>query len=451
MVVFIMLLSMGAGIVAETSDLNPEEGNSIETQPEEEKDKEQESEEQINQVEEVVVEEPGEEAEQESQEQVQEEQNSDNQSHEEGLDKSESLSEESPTLPTEETLEYSSDTEVYLLKNVRSSNDKTAAVLAWMYDQDTYLAVISEYEIKNVKYMDREVDYTTDRAKDNNCKLIVGSNNYGTVAHFNEKYEAGVKIDEEKSLWSIIIIKGQTLTSPFKLTIKVKDGDGHGYNIDEEPFHINKFLQVYHKYGDESPILDKDQSTKLDEDNCYRVSPKYENNRTTYKLVDIQVIHNGESIGEGVLNEEGFLVGEVTPITVVGKGNKEYDSASAIIIFIYENPDSGDNGSLTIKNVLKNPKPGDKSKKFDIFIDGPNEKVYTVSLSHREAETLTGLQYGTYIIKEIVPMNFENLSGSEITVVIDEDNPNGKVEIKNQRSNSGWFYDEDSKIFKVGS
>lgn len=349
-IVFIILLSMGAGIFAETTDLNQNEENLMDIQPEERKLEEQGSEKQISQDKEVVVEESREEAEQESQEQVQEEQKSDNDNHEES-DRTDSLLEDTSIQTTVEKLDYPSDTSVFQL-DIRSNSGHTRVVLAWMYEGDTYLGVISLKEIKKVIYENSSVDLNKDtikRAVDRNCQLVVNNINYGSIDAFADKTN---KFNKHHR-WSVIKIKGQTLFSPFKLTIKVDSGNGHGHNIIDQTITCKQ--------------------------------PEY--------------------------------------------------------------------GSLTITNLLINPTVKDKKKKFDIFIYGPEGKVYTVTLAHKESVTLKGLQYGKYTIKEMVPMNFKNIRGNEKIVEINDEQPNNKVVIKNQRLNYGWFYDDDfiEKTIEVGS
>ena len=204
---------------------------------------------------------------------------------------------------------------------------------------------------------------------------------------------------------------------------------------------------MYHQYDKESPILDRKQSGVLDDEFRYKVQPQYDRDGMVYQLIDIKVIYNGEEqsdIGKDNL-VYGYLIGQVSK-----ENNGEQTNISVKIIFIYE---KADKGSLTLINRLEEPEMGDIDRKFDIFIYGPKGKVYTVSLAHEESETLKDLPYGEYKIKEIVPMNFENISSSEIKVEIDNNTPYKQIEIKNQRRNSGWFYHEDliEKTIEVGS
>jgi len=442
MIVFIMILSMGASIFAETTDLNSGEGNPIETQPEEGKQEEQGSEKQISQDKEAVVEVPREGAEQESQVQGQEEQKSDNDNHEES-DRIDPLLEGSSIQSTVEKLEYKSDTHVFQLDNIKSNNDLTLAVLAWMYKEDTYLAVISHEEIEGIIYQNDRVNIKEDtikRAVNSDCNLVVNDFAYGPITNFAEP-----KNLNNHSRWSVIKIEGKPLTFPFKLTIEVESGGPH--NINDKEVHVDKLLQVYHQYDKESPILDRKQSGVLDDEFRYKVQPQYDRDGMVYQLIDIKVIYNGEEqsdIGKDNL-VDGYLIGQVSK-----ENNGEQTNISVKIIFIYE---KADKGSLTLINRLEEPEMGDIDRKFDIFIYGPKGKVYTVSLAHEESETLKDLPYGEYKIKEIVPMNFENISSSEIKVEIDNNTPYKQIEIKNQRRNSGWFYHEDliEKTIEVGS
>ena len=59
--------------------------------------------------------------------------------------------------------------------------------------------------------------------------------------------------------------------------------------------------------------------------------------------------------------------------------------------------------------------------------------------------TLAGLKYGEYTIEEIVPMNFTQKSISSKTITLNMQNKISTVTITNERTNDGWFYDDDRK------
>ncbi|MFY9279457.1 MAG: hypothetical protein WAO47_07740 [Caldicoprobacterales bacterium] len=456
--IFFILFSMGAGVLAETqdgiieedevTDVQYNEGKSQiqEEEPEEDR-QEEELEEDRSEDKTVATQESEEDMTNQSQDQEQENQKSDSENHEGNLDRiDDSLLDDSSPLSSEKKLEYNSDTPVFRLDKVTSDSGKTLTALAWMYGGNTYLAVIPSKEITEVIYENNKVNINEDtikRAETKDCKLEVNKNTYGCT-DFGDNNNFN-----DKSRWSVIKIEGQTLISPFKLTIKVKkDKDNEtGNDIVEKNVHVDRLLQVYHKYG-EILVLDKAQSGLLNNQFGYRVSPQYKNEKDgiDYELVDIEVVYNGEeqtNIGISDL-KDGYLEGQVPTIKLKGKGKKdEYDSASAKITFIYKQPDNVDKGSITITNILKDPENKDMDREFDFFICGPQKKIYTVSLKHEESVTLEDLQYGEYTIKEIVPMNFKNKSGNLIEVNINNHSPHISVTIENQRRNSGWFYHED--------
>ncbi|MCF6465839.1 Cna B-type domain-containing protein [Clostridium sp. Cult2] len=100
-------------------------------------------------------------------------------------------------------------------------------------------------------------------------------------------------------------------------------------------------------------------------------------------------------------------------------------------------------GEITITKYVEDfdsDKDGDR--KFYIFIYGPGDKVYTLSLSHGESNTITGLVTGKYRIEEVVPMNYElvSISPSEITLTFESNEATATV--TNKRTNDGWFWDD---------
>ena len=115
---------------------------------------------------------------------------------------------------TVEKLEYKSDTHVFQLDNIKSNNDLTLAVLAWMYKEDTYLAVISHEEIEGIIYQNDRVNIKEDtikRAVNSDCNLVVNDFAYGPITNFAEP-----KNLNNHSRWSVIKIEGKPLTFPFK-------------------------------------------------------------------------------------------------------------------------------------------------------------------------------------------------------------------------------------------
>lgn len=102
-------------------------------------------------------------------------------------------------------------------------------------------------------------------------------------------------------------------------------------------------------------------------------------------------------------------------------------------------------GKVTVTKVVKNIQDKDIDKKFDIWIFGPDGKAWTVSLKNNESQTITGLIAGQYTISETSPMNFTLLGISMTSPIISLESPNPSITVINERSNDGWFYDDDNK------
>lgn len=113
-------------------------------------------------------------------------------------------------------------------------------------------------------------------------------------------------------------------------------------------------------------------------------------------------------------------------------------------------------GSINITKIVTDLKLKDEDKEFDIRIEGPDSKVWVVTLKSGEEASITGLATGTYTIKEIIPMNFSLVSmigdgifdgiSKSFTVEINENDLDKEITITNKRTNDGWFYDDNEKI-----
>lgn len=327
---------------------------------------------------------------------------------------------------------YPATSEVYRLR-MTSKNDNTLAIFAWLDGKDLYLAIGSHFnkEILSLKYEGTVYsgpNLIVDRANDTDDELTIGGTNYGMTINY---YDPG-----PSTKWNVVKISNMTLVSPFKLSVLFGGNDNGGHDLVDINVYADKLLQVYHKYGEEDPVLDKVQSGFLDSSNSYNVHPVYEKDEVTYTSTRIEVTHNGvrqDDQGPSDLNYNGYLNGTVIP---------KDGYTSAIITFIYEKVNYGE---LTITKTIKDdPDNKYEDKEFDIFIYGPNNKTYVVSLKSGCSITLTGLEYGEYRIEEVVPMNFKLVDiTNNGTVEIGKDNKEPKVIIENKHTNDGWFTDED--------
>jgi hypothetical protein len=140
----------------------------------------------------------------------------------------------------------------------------------------------------------------------------------------------------------------------------------------------------------------------------------------------------------------------------------EYYPANKPTYISYKNVD-GDNGKkyfpipefrlreLKFTKILSNGKQGDSNKKFGIILEGPAgpyKKTWTVSIKPGQSKKIKGLLPGTYTVKEVVPMNFKltGVSGGGISssgqLVIGANDWKVSIDVKNKRSNDGWFWDD---------
>jgi hypothetical protein len=110
---------------------------------------------------------------------------------------------------------------------------------------------------------------------------------------------------------------------------------------------------------------------------------------------------------------------------------------------------------VTFTKVLDDPNYADKE--FSIELEGAGGKKWHLSLVPGESTTIKGLPSGTYTVREIVPMNFNlvGMTGSGISepdstgayqLVINPDDWSLTVSITNERSNDGWFWDDDEEV-----
>lgn len=338
--------------------------------------------------------------------------------------------------------EYYRDSALFPLY-MHSTNNHTRTVFAWLYNGELYLAIGSMHNkpLQKVVYQGKEFlskSANFHRASNENEPLKITS----TVTSDSQNYYIKDYIPQEKPYWNVVNLGNVALVSPFTLEVRLQGGGHEIVGIDN--IEVTKSILVYHRYGDEEPILDIKQSGLLNDDLSYNVHPEYIYGGMEYALTDIEVLHNGILQEDRHLNDNGNLTG-----TVEQQSTNTGLKANAIITFIYE---VKANGKLIITKDVSGLKPGDKNKEFHIFVYGP-KGTYTVSLKHGESEAIEGLEYGTYTIKEIVPMRFELESISPKTVSIDKDNKEKSVTVTNKRSNDGWFDDDDNKdnIFKMAT
>ena len=110
---------------------------------------------------------------------------------------------------------------------------------------------------------------------------------------------------------------------------------------------------------------------------------------------------------------------------------------------------------VTFTKVLDDPNYADKE--FSIELEGAGSKKWHLSLKPGESQIIKGLPAGTYTVREIVPMNFAlvGMTGDQVTgpdangsyqIVIEDSDWNLEVLIENERSNDGWFWDDDEVI-----
>ena len=99
-------------------------------------------------------------------------------------------------------------------------------------------------------------------------------------------------------------------------------------------------------------------------------------------------------------------------------------------------------GSIEITNDVKGEKSNDQE--FDIFIEGPEDTLYVVSLKNGETQKLDDLWLGEYKIRSIPPMNYK--LNKEISVKLTKNNNSKSKTIKHTRNNSRWFSNQDTKL-----
>jgi len=101
-------------------------------------------------------------------------------------------------------------------------------------------------------------------------------------------------------------------------------------------------------------------------------------------------------------------------------------------------------GSIT---VTKHVEAGDKYKKFTIYVEGEDGKLWSMRLAHGESATISGLKANDYrcTIREVVPMDYR-LEGIEpSSVVITADTLAHEVAVTNRKVNDSWFRDWDEE------
>ena len=106
-------------------------------------------------------------------------------------------------------------------------------------------------------------------------------------------------------------------------------------------------------------------------------------------------------------------------------------------------------GTITVNKVVQT---GSTDKKFAIYVEGEGH-TWTMLLAHGQSATIAGLGPGTYTIREVVPMDYELVSISPLTIVtIGPDSTDRNVTVTNKKVNDSWFRDDDEKTntFKLG-
>ena len=82
------------------------------------------------------------------------------------------------------------------------------------------------------------------------------------------------------------------------------------------------------------------------------------------------------------------------------------------------------------------------NQEFDVFITGPNNSKYTVSLMGGESQKIDNLPQGDYTISTINPMNYTSIGETSIT--INSNKLHYDETFKYTQNNKRWFYSEDS-------
>ncbi|NLJ78088.1 MAG: hypothetical protein GX329_01865 [Tissierellia bacterium] len=332
---------------------------------------------------------------------------------------------------------YYRDSELFELEMIDdSTNNHTKAIFAWLYEGDLYLAIGSMHNkpLQSVKYGNNPIinnnPSSFHRANEKEDPLCITDSKMET----SQNYYVSTYINKEKPRWNVVNLGNVDLISPFSLGVEV-GGGGHDIipKDGEDNVEIQNSVLVYHRYGDEL-IFDHKQSKFIEKGVSYSVSPV---NKKDYELVDIERKTGDHSEIEKV--PLGNLMDNMLSGTLV-------DKKTVSITFIYGKVQRGE---LTITKDVANCRPQDKEKEFHIFIRGADKlegKVYTVSLKHGKSATITDLEYGTYTIKELVPMNFQKTPAETIT--ISEENQEQSMTIINKRVNYGWFSDSVDRINK---
>lgn len=332
-------------------------------------------------------------------------------------------------------LNYTSTSAVFPLYDT-STNDQTNVKLAWYDGNDLYIAFISHQLLLGIEYNNNPIPSPgIFRAPNQDDYLnITDRDGLSEEYHISDYYPGKI---HPQFRWYVVNIGEQTLTASFYLRLFMQGDGGHGVGT---TINVVSDLQVYHSYEGNPTIFDIEQSGNLSSSFGYSLYPIYEYDGELYELEMIEVEHNGllqpylypsDLVG-------GYLIGAVTPIGF---------NASAKITFIYK---KAADGELTITKYVNG---SHNNQEFDIFIYGPNDKVYVVTLHDGESATLTGLEYGEYRVEETVPMNYKLVgmtSGGIVT--INKTNKYESVTVTNERTNDGWFWDDDVKInsFAIG-
>ena len=99
-------------------------------------------------------------------------------------------------------------------------------------------------------------------------------------------------------------------------------------------------------------------------------------------------------------------------------------------------------GSIEITNRVRNPNKKDKNKEFDIFINGPDKSLYTISLTKGESLKINNLKIGDYTISTIIPMNYGLVRIENKAISITSKDLDKETTIIYELRNKSWFYSE---------
>ncbi len=108
-------------------------------------------------------------------------------------------------------------------------------------------------------------------------------------------------------------------------------------------------------------------------------------------------------------------------------------------------------GSITVTKTVT--PGGSTTKKFTIYVEGEDGRVWSMRLAHGESATIFGLKANNYTcaIREVVPMDYTLMSitgftMSDAKVTITGGSLNHQVTVTNKKVNDYWFRDDDEAV-----